>query len=84
MDRGKIQFGRTKNQIDHTFRHIEKAGLERASVMKAIEKRLLDIADSFQKGQLMKGTVIIEGRQLNYNAFRLQDGTINVGRITVG
>ena len=52
--------------------------------MKAIEKRLLDIADSFQKGQLMKGTVIIEGRQLNYNAFRLQDGTINVGRITVG
>jgi hypothetical protein len=32
---------------------------------------------------LTKGQVNLEGKTLEYNAYKLPDGTINVGRITV-
>jgi hypothetical protein len=38
--------------------------------------------DALPQG-LTKGQVNVGGRLLEYNAYKLPDGTINVGRITV-
>ena len=36
-----------------------------------------------QAGKLHVGTVEVNGQTLQYNAYMLQDGTVNVGRINV-
>jgi RHS repeat-associated protein len=76
-----VQFGRTANQVYHALRHLQEAGVDVEAAKGAI---LSDIAG---KGALPSGlttgTVNVGGRSLTYNAFRLADGTINVGRITI-
>ena len=76
-----IQFGRVENQISHTFRHIEKAGFDRQVVQDAIKQDLGKVANSLSNGQY-NGNVVVNGTKLDYSAFKLPDGTINVGRIT--
>lgn len=78
----EIQFGRVDNQISHTFRHIDKAGLDRNAVQQAIRQDLNRMGESLAKGQQATGNVVVNGTKIEYSAFRLQDGTINVGRIT--
>jgi hypothetical protein len=76
-----VQFGKTATQVYHVFRHLQEAGVNVEAAKDAI---LNDIAT---KGALSPGlttgTVNVGGRSLTYNAFKLADGTINVGRITV-
>jgi hypothetical protein len=76
-----IRFGKDANQVYHAFRHLQEAGV---SVQAAKEAILSDIAlkGSLPSG-LSTGTVNVGGRNLIYNAYKLADGTINVGRITV-
>ncbi|WP_250454533.1 hypothetical protein [Caballeronia sp. ATUFL_M2_KS44] len=76
-----IQFGRVENQVSHTFRHIEAAGFDRDVVQSAIQTDLSRLADSIPQGQYI-GSVTVNGVKLDYSAFKLPDGTINVGRIT--
>jgi hypothetical protein len=76
-----VQFGKVENQISHTFRHVEKAGFDRTAVQDAIKQNLSKIADSLSSGQY-NGSVVVDGTKLDYSAFKLSDGTINVGRIT--
>ncbi|MFC0400659.1 hypothetical protein [Paraburkholderia rhizosphaerae] len=76
-----IQFGRVENQVSHTFRHVEAAGFDRQVVQNAIQKDLLRVTASLPQGQYT-GSVIVDGVKLDYSAFKLPDGTINVGRIT--
>jgi len=81
IDELAIQFGKVENQISHTFRHVEKAGFERKAVQEAIRQDLLRSAESLVGGQY-SGSVLLNGTKLEYSAFKLSDGTINVGRIT--
>ncbi len=77
-----IQFGRVENQVYHTFRHVEAAGLDRAVVSGAIRSDLSSMAANMQNG-LYNGRVVINGIQVEYAAYKLPSGVINVGRITV-
>jgi filamentous hemagglutinin len=78
---GAIQFGKVDNQISHTFRHIEAAGFDREVVQTAIQSDLSGIASSLPQGQYT-GSIVVNGVKLDDSAFKLPDGTINVGRIT--
>lgn len=80
-DFGGIQFGRNENQAYHTFRHTDELGLDRQSVESAI---LADIADTMggMSTGLNKGTTTVDGVEIDYHAFQLPDGTINIGRVT--
>ncbi len=78
----EVQFGRVENQVNHTFRHIDKAGLDRNAVQQAVRQDVSRAAESLSKGQQHTGSVVVNGTRVEYSAFKLQDGTINVGRIT--
>ncbi|MGH9574109.1 MAG: hypothetical protein ACRD40_11340 [Candidatus Acidiferrales bacterium] len=78
----KVRFGNNANQEYHTFRHVEEEGISRAAAEEAIRGDLAAKEATLPEG-LTKGEVNISGRILDYNAFKLPDGTINVGRITV-
>ncbi|MPT51088.1 RHS repeat-associated core domain-containing protein [Delftia sp.] len=81
IDELVIQFGKVENQISHTFRHVERAGFNRQLVQDAIREDILRTADSLIDGQY-SGSVILNGAKLDYSAFKLPNGIINVGRIT--
>lgn len=76
----KVQFGKLNNQTSHAFRHTDKAGLDRKAVKEAIQADLAKVGGSLPKRHY-NGTVSVNGRQLVYSAFKLPDGTINVGSI---
>jgi len=79
---GEIRFGTNANQFYHVTRHLEEAGVDSRPVLDAIRKDLEEKGSDILPG-LNKGTVSVDGRLFDYNAYRLPDGTINVGRITV-
>jgi hypothetical protein len=76
-----IQFGSNQNQNDHTFRHVVNGGYDATAVQNAITSDLNNIGSSLSQGQYT-GTVTVNGTSFNYSAYKLPDGTINVGRIT--
>lgn len=76
-----VTFGRNANQVSHAFRHVDAAGLPRSQVQTAVQNSLRGV--NLPVGKLHTGTVNAGGRSLQFNAFRLSDGTVNVGRITV-
>ena len=75
------QFGGNANQVYHTFRHIDKAGLSRAKVSEAITRDLASLANSLPDG-LTARKVVVDGVELTYHAYKLPNGMINIGRIT--
>ncbi len=77
-----IIFGNNPNQDYHTFRHVEDAGINKNAAEQAIRQDLAGKESSLPQG-LTKGSVNVGGKTLDYNAYKLPDGTINVGRITV-
>jgi RHS repeat-associated protein len=76
-----IRFGRDANQIYHSFRHVDEMGLARAEVQSAIERHLLTVIDQIASGRPLNQVIEVAGQRVQYTAFRLPDGTINVGRI---
>ncbi|PRD40391.1 hypothetical protein C5748_27270, partial [Phyllobacterium phragmitis] len=75
-----VSFGRNANQDYHVWRHVEdELGMSRQRVQDAV------VADLLPAGNLSSGLnvrfVTIDGVRLQYNAFKLPDGTINIGRI---
>ncbi|WP_298332920.1 RHS repeat-associated core domain-containing protein [Asticcacaulis sp.] len=76
-----VRFGAVENQISHTFRHVEKAGFDRQTVQEAINQQLSKTGEALPGGQY-SSSVLVDGTKLDYSAFKLPDGTINVGRIT--
>lgn len=76
-----VRFGTDENQVVHTFRHIDQLGLNRDAVSNAIRADLARRGPIFP-GANMTGNVSVSGVTLEYRAFALADGTINVGRIT--
>ncbi|NQX85549.1 MAG: RHS repeat-associated core domain-containing protein [Flavobacteriaceae bacterium] len=79
--RATITFGQNANQISHTFRHVEKAGLNRNDVM--------DVVINSMKNQTIKPGVpnninaTVNGQKIIYTAYQLENNLINVGRIVI-
>lgn len=79
---GPIRFGANANQEYHTFRHIEALGLSREAVQAEVIGDLASKAAKMQPGQTISGIILVNGQRLQYNAHRLENGTINIGRIS--
>lgn len=75
-----VRFGNNENQRWHAFRYVAQAGLDCLAVQEAIELDLNLIP--LLKG-LNKGKLEFSGVVLDYHAFQLPDGDVNVGRITI-
>lgn len=76
-----VQFGKTENQIYHTFRHVEKMGLDKTIVQSAIMKHFQTVYKEIKTGESLNKVITVQGQQIQYSAYRLSDGTINIGRI---
>ena len=76
-----VTFGRNANQIEHAFRHTDKLGLSRTAVQEAIQKHLPSVIDKIPSGSPLNRVIEVGGKRIQYSAFRLPDGSINVGRI---
>ena len=67
--------------MGHTFRHTDRLGLGRDEISNAVR------ADLVRRGPILPGAnvtgnVSVGGVMIEYRAFALADGTINIGRIT--
>ncbi|HEU0156520.1 MAG TPA: hypothetical protein VFQ82_10655 [Stellaceae bacterium] len=79
--RPAIRSGANDGQLRHTFRHIDRLGLDREAVTTAILEDL-SRRQPISPGSYIAGNVVVGGVALEYRAFLLNDGTINIGRIT--
>ncbi len=76
-----IQFGNNPNQEYHTFRHTDELGLNRIDVRNAVETNLQLHSDLIQTGTPFSQTIVVNGQTVQYTAYRLPNGIINIGRI---
>lgn len=76
-----IQFGRNANPIQHAFRHTDALGLDRALVQSGVQSHLKTVASQITPGKAFHQIIEVGGQRIQYTAFKLPDGTINVGRI---
>lgn len=75
-----VSFGRNANQDYHVWRHVEdELGMSRQRVQDAVLADLPPVADLTDG--LNVRFVNVDGVRLQYNAFKLPDGTVNIGRI---
>ncbi len=75
-----VSFGRSSNQDYHVWRHVEgELGMSRQRVQAAVVADLPPVADL--SSGLNVRFVNVDGVRLQYNAFKLPDGTVNIGRI---
>jgi len=76
-----IKFGNNPNQDYHAFRHTDKLGLSRFEVRSAVETNLQMQSNLIEVGKPFNQVVTINGQRIQYTAYKLPNGTINVGRI---
>lgn len=76
-----VQFGRNANQVYHTFRHTDALGLSREAVRSAIQNDLRGVASQIAPGRPFNQVISVAGQRIQYTAFRLANGAINIGRI---
>jgi hypothetical protein len=76
-----IQFGNNSNPEYHTFRHTDELGLNRFDVRNAIEMDLQIQSPYIKTGVPFNQTIVISGQRIQYTAYKLPNGIINVGRI---
>lgn len=75
-----VSVGRNANQDYHVWRHVEdEFGMSRQRVQDAVVADLPPVAD-LSDGLNIR-FVNVDGVRLQYNAFKLPDGTVNIGRI---
>lgn len=77
----EIKFGRTENQIYHAFRHTDKMGLSRTAVQSAVEAHVKPLVSNISMGKPFNQIIQVAGQKIQYTAFKLSDGSINIGRI---
>lgn len=56
-------------------------GLKRDAVKKAVENNLQWFIPTLQGGKPLNVIITVGGKRLQYTAYKLPNGTINVGRI---
>ena len=79
----RITFGRDSNQEYHTLLWVKAAGLDPELVVEAIRVDMLRLHAVLPKEGLIKGDLYLSAQQVRYNAYRFEDGSVNVGRITI-
>ncbi|MEO8392107.1 MAG: RHS repeat-associated core domain-containing protein [Chloroflexota bacterium] len=79
----QIQFGGNPNAVSHAFRHVKKAGLDVEAVESSVRMDLNVNASKIVSGFPLNRMITVNGTNITYTAFRLPNGVINVGRITV-
>ena len=79
--RSIITFGQNENQVYHTFRHIDQLGLSRDVVTKTIMKDIAKKTTEIVEGRPFNQRIEIMGHRLQYAAYKLSNGKINIGRI---
>ncbi|WP_231623944.1 RHS repeat-associated core domain-containing protein, partial [Neisseria sp. 83E34] len=77
----KIQFGNNPNQVHHTFRHTDKLGLDRGIVQKEVTNHLSKVSSQVTEGKPFNAIIKVQGKNIQYTAFKLKNGTYNIGRI---
>lgn|GEM_PF-3179059 len=81
VDEIAIQFGGNANQVYHAFRHIDKLGLDRTLVQTTVQNHLRSVVSLVEPGKPLNQIIEIGGQKIQYTAYQLVNGTINVGRI---
>ena len=76
-----IVFGQNGNQAYHTFRHIDKINLSQDVVRRIIINDLKNKHSQTIPGKPFNQTVKIGNYNLQYTAYKLPNGKINIGRI---
>lgn len=77
----KVQFGKTDNQIYHTFRHTDQLGISRDIIKTRIESHLQLVHKKIETSKPYNGIITIGKQKLQYTAYKLDNGIINIGRI---
>jgi RHS repeat-associated protein len=81
LEKVKIIFGTNAQAFEHAMRHIDELGLSRTAVQTAIEEHLPTVVSKIVEGKPLNQVIEVGGKKIQYTAFKLSDGTINVGRI---
>lgn len=76
-----LLLGQNENQIYHTYRHIDQLGLSREIVTKAVMKDVARKISEIVEGRPFNQRIEIMGYRLQYTAYKLNNGKINIGRI---
>ncbi|QTR48984.1 hypothetical protein [Candidatus Thiothrix anitrata] len=76
-----VQFGKDANQIYHAFRHTDALNLDRQVIQERIQNHLETVSSLIPPGKPSNQIIEIDGYRIQYTAFKLPDGTINIGRI---
>jgi hypothetical protein len=76
-----IQFGKGQNQVYHAFRHTDALGLDRSLVQSTIQNHFKTVSAQIVAGKPFNQIIEIGGQRIQYTAFKLPDGTFNIGRI---
>jgi len=76
-----VQFGKTENQIYHVFRHTDELGSDRSLVESAVRNHFETVSSQVIVGKPFNQIIEIGGQKIQYTAFKLSDGTFNIGRI---
>ncbi|CAB3762003.1 DUF6531 domain-containing protein [Paraburkholderia solisilvae] len=82
LDKSNINWGKNDNQIGHTYRHVDAAGIPRGPVTKAIEQ---DVAENsgaqLAVGQGRTFSVTVDGIVIEYSAYRQSPDLVRVGSL---
>ena len=81
LGNNSIRFGNDANQVYHAFRHIDAIGLSRSAVQSAVETHLNTVIHEIPMGKPFNQTITVNGIKIQYTAYKLPNGEINVGRI---
>jgi RHS repeat-associated protein len=81
LEKIKITFGQNANQTYHAFRHTDEMGLAREAVESAVREHLPTVVSQIVEAKPLNQVIEVAGQKLQYTAYKLPDGTINVGRI---
>jgi uncharacterized protein RhaS with RHS repeats len=78
-----ISFGRNKDQADHATRHLNDKGIDPETAMEKITNDINRLNGEGKIGDgLNRGSINVNGATVDYSAYRLPDGSVNVGRMT--
>jgi len=76
-----VQFGKSSNQVSHAFRHTDALGLDRSLVQSTVQNHFSTVSSQVVTGQPFNQIVQIGGHRIQYTAWKLADGTFNIGRM---
>jgi len=77
-----VQFGGIRaNQVSHAFRHTDALGLNRSLVQSSVQTHFKTVSSQVVAGKPFNQIINIGGQRIQYTAFKLPNGTFNIGRI---